>query len=169
MITPQQVILLGTCTRTHGKRGEVQVVADRDLLSPETNVQFVLFELDNILTPFRLVDWREKGADAYLFSLAGVDTEERALRLCGKRVFLLRSDLTDDPEDELLTWDDLIGYEVTDASLGRLGVVTEVDDSTINTLLLLDNGTIIPAHEDLIEEIDSEKKKLLVNLPDGLV
>lgn len=145
------------------------MVVEHDLLDDAPEVQFVLFELDNILTPFRLLEWREKGADAYLFRLAGVDSEERALRLCGKRVFLLRSDLTDNPEDELLTWNDLVGFEVIDAAAGRLGQVSEVDESTANTLLLLDSGTIIPAHEDLIEELDSEGKRLVVNLPEGLV
>ncbi|MBR3647738.1 MAG: 16S rRNA processing protein RimM [Paludibacteraceae bacterium] len=178
MITEQDIVFLGTCARTHGNRGEVQVTATRALLEEAEDKRaenasdkplFVLFELDRIFTPFRLTDWRSKGADSYLLRLAGVDTEAYAQRLCGNRVFLLREDLTDDPDDPLLTWDDLIGYEVVDIAAGKIGVVKQVDDSTLNTLLMLEDGTILPAHEDLIEEIDTEGKRLVVNLPEGIL
>jgi len=44
-----------------------------------------------------------------------------------------------------------------------------VDDSTINTLFLLDSEAVIPAHEDFITEIDSDQRKLYVSLPAGLI
>ncbi len=168
MIREQDVILLGTCTRTHGKQGEVQVVAERDFLDEANAPSFVIFSLDNILTPFHLLDWREKGADAYILSLEGMDSEEKARRLCERKVYLLRKDLTDDPEQELLTWGDLIGYEVLSAQGTRLGVIKDVDETTINTLFMLDNGAIVPAHEDLVTEIDSSEQRLYMDLPEGL-
>lgn len=169
MILLEDVIELGTCTRTHGKRGEVQVVSENDLLSEANHPTFILFSLDNILTPFRLLDWREKGANAYILSLDGIDSEEKAKRLCERKVYLLRKDLTDNPEEELLTWADLVGYELFNTGGSRLGVIRDVDESTINTLFLLDNGTILPAHEDLITEVDSAAKRLYVDLPEGLL
>ena len=169
MIQENEVILLGTCTRTHGRRGELQIISDNDLLSVAEDPDFLLFRLDQILTPFRLTDWREKGANAYIVSLEGIDSEERAERLCGNQVYLLRRDLTDNPDEPVLLWQDLIGYEVIDGELGSLGQIKNVDDSTLNTLFLLDNDVVIPAHEDFITSIDTDTRQIHVSLPDGLL
>ena len=169
MIQENEVILLGTCTRTHGRRGELHIISDNDLLSQADDPQFMLFRLNEILTPFRLTEWREKGANAYIVSLDGITTEEQAQRLCGNSVYLLRRDLTDDPDEPLITWQDLIGYEVIDNEMGSLGQIKNVDDSTLNTLFLLDNDVVIPAHEDFITEINSEARQLHVSLPAGLI
>ena len=169
MIQENEVIVLGTCTRTHGRRGELHIVSDNDLLSVADDPQFLLFRLDQILTPFRLTEWREKGANAYIVSLDGITTEEQAARLCGNPVYLLRRDLTDNPDEPVLLWQDLIGYEVIDNEMGSIGQIKNVDDSTLNTLFLLDNDVVIPAHEDFITEINSEARQLHVSLPAGLL
>ena len=169
MIQENEVILLGTCTRTHGRRGELHIISDNDLLSVAEDPQFLLFRLNQILTPFRLSEWREKGANAYIVSLDGITTEEQAARLCGNPVYLLRRDLTDNPDEPLLTWQDLIGYEVIDDQIGSVGQIKNVDDSTLNTLFLLDNDAVIPAHEDFIVSIDSDARPLHVSLPSGLL
>lgn len=169
MILENEVILLGTCTRTHGRRGELHIISDNDLLSIADDPEFLLFRLNNILTPFRLTDWREKGANAYIVSLDGITTEEQAQHLCGNHVYLLRRDLSDNPDEPLLLWQDLIGYEVIDDQLGTIGQIKSVDDSTLNTLFLLDNDTVIPAHEDFITSIDADARQLHVSLPSGLL
>ena len=169
MIQDSEVILLGTCTRTHGRRGEIHVISDNDLLSIAEDPDFILFRLNQILTPFRLLEWREKGANAYIISLDSIDTEEKAQCLCGTQAFLLRQDLSDNPDEPLLTWQDLIGYEVIDEALGSLGQIKNVDDSTLNTLFLLENNAVIPAHEDFITSIDSDARQLRVSLPSGLL
>ena len=190
MIQENEVIVLGTCTRTHGRRGELHIVSDNDLLSVADDPQFLLFRLDQILTPFRLTEWREKGANAYIVSLDGITTEEQAARLCGNPVYLLRRDLSDNPDEPVLLWQDLIGYEVIDAErspdetggaasaeeglIGQkkervIGTIKNVDDSTLNTLFLLDNNAVIPAHEDFIISIDADARQLHVSLPSGLL
>ena len=169
MIQENEVIVLGTCTRTHGRRGELHIVSDNDLLSVADDPQFLLFRLDQILTPFRLTEWREKGANAYIVSLDGITSEEQAARLCGNPVYLLRRDLTDNPDEPVLLWQDLIGYEVIDNEMGSIGQIKNVDDSTLNTLFLLDNNAVIPAHEDFITSIDTDARQLHVSLPSGLL
>ena len=43
MIADSDVILLGTCTRTHGRRGELHIISDNDLLSVAEDAEFLLF------------------------------------------------------------------------------------------------------------------------------
>ena len=48
------------------------------------------------------------------------------------------------------------------------GRVAAVDESTINTLLELEDGRLLPVHEDLIIEIDEPQKRIILDLPEGL-
>lgn len=125
---------------------------------------FLILNIQNILTPFRVVDWRGKGSDSLIFSLAGVDSEQKAQQLIGIEAFMLRKDIQEDSE-ELPTWQSLAGYRVVDTDQGELGKVTEVDESTINTLLTLSDGKMIPIHEDFIVSLETDSQTLTIRLP----
>ena len=47
----------------------------------------------------------------------------------------------------------------------KVGVIAEVDESTINTVATLEDGRMIPLHEDFITEIDEAARVLYVRLP----
>ena len=80
---------------------------------------------------------------------------------------MLRRDLNEEAE-EMMTWQDLTGYEVLNGEHVVQGKVAAVDESTINTLLELEDGRLLPVHEDLIIEIDEPQKRIILDLPDGL-
>ena len=163
MITPQEVIRIGTITRPHGKQGEVQCLMQNECWD-NAEATFLIQNIQHILTPFRVEDWRGKGSDSLIFRLAGVDSEQKAQQLIGTEVFMLRKDVQEDSE-ELPTWQSLMGYRVIDIDQGELGEVTEVDESTINTLLTLSGGKMIPIHEDFIIALEPENHTLTIRLP----
>jgi len=80
---------------------------------------------------------------------------------------VLRSDVQDE-EDGLMTWQDLTGYTIEDDEVGRVGVIDEIDESTINTLATLDDGRLVPLHEDFILDIDEDAHVLRVHFPFAL-
>ena len=88
MITTQDTVLIGTLTRTHGKQGEVQCRMNNELWD-EADAEFLILNLQNILVPFRVMDWRGKGAECLIFQLAGIDSEEKALPLIGADAYML--------------------------------------------------------------------------------
>ena len=109
---------------------------------------FVFVQRDGLFVPFR---------------------SEQISNLIGEEGFLLRSDVQDEG-DGTLTWQDLVGYEIRDKSgesreERTVGVIAEVDESTINTLATLEDGRMMPLHEDFIVEIGEEAKVLHVQLP----
>ena len=153
MITNEQVISIGRLTRTHGKRGELQCLMNNEYWD-NAEANFLILKLDNILVPFRVLDWRGKGSDSLIFQLSHIHNEQEAQRLIGAEAFMLISDMNQ--EDELLpTWQSLIGYRVVDTDQGDLGIVEEVDETTINTLITLNDGRMIPIHEDFIIDINA--------------
>ena len=92
---------------------------------------------------------------------------ENISELIGLEGFVLRSDVAEDGEGEL-TWQDLVGYSVQDQETGTVGIIAHVDESTINTLATLEDGKMLPLHEDFILDIDTENRVLHVNLPFAL-
>lgn len=140
---------IGTIRKTHGTNGELQALMNSDLFV-DTDPEFIILELDAIKVPFRVLDWRSKGDDV-LLQLKGVDTEQAANRLVGAPVFMENAV---GQEDTMMTWQDLVGLRVVDDEQGEQGVIDSVDESTVNTLLFLDNGRVLPIHEDFIVAID---------------
>ena len=103
---------------------------------------FVFVKRDGLFVPFR---------------------SEQIANLVGEEGFVLRSDVQDEG-DGTLTWQDLVGFEIEDD--GRVvGKIAQVDESTINTLAILEDERMIPLHEDFIVEIDEDARILRVNLP----
>ena len=163
MITNEQVISIGKITRTHGKRGEVQCLTSNEYWE-NADATFLILSIDNILVPFRVLDWRGKGSDSLIFQIDRITDEQMAQQLVGCQAYMLASDLSE--EDELMpTWQSLTGYSVLDTDQGKLGTIIHVDETTINTLVTLDNDQLIPLHEDFIINIEPDKKLLTICLP----
>ena len=163
MITKEEVIAIGRITRTHGKRGEIQCLTNNEFWD-NADATFLILNIDNILVPFRVLDWRGKGSDSLIFQLDHITDEQSAQALIGCQAYMLKSDICE--EDELLpTWQSLVGYRVLDTDQGELGTIVHVDETTINTLITLDNDQLIPLHEDFIINIDQENELLTICLP----
>ena len=108
--------------------------------------EFIFVQRDGLFVPFR---------------------SERISELMGEEIWVKRSDIAEE-EDGLMTWQDLVGYTVVDDEAGVLGLIETVDESTINTLATLEDGRMIPLHEDFIQEIDEDTRILRVHLPFAL-
>ena len=77
----------------------------------------------------------------------------------------------DDPDAELTA--DFVGFRIVDSSLGEIGTVTDIDDTTANVLFVVgtDAGdtVYIPVAEEFIDAIDDDRQVIETTLPDGLV
>ena len=166
MIQQNEVMYIGTLRRPHGKQGELQCAMENAYWD-EAEAEFLILSLEGILVPFRVLDWRGKGADTLIFSLKGVDSEEQAAHLVGAKAYMLRRDVAEDMEG-MLTWQDLVGYDVFTPAGNSRGRVSAVNETTINTLLEMEDGSLLPIHEDFIIEIDEQTHTMVLDLPEGL-
>lgn len=163
MITLDEVISIGTLTRPHGKVGEVQCRTTNELWD-DADATFLIIQIDGILVPFRVTDWRGKGADL-IFALDGINTETAAQKLCGNSVFMLRRDVVTPADETHISWQDLIGWHLTNAPEVT---ISAVDDTTANVLAVLSDGRMVPLHEDLISNLDETTHTLTLTIPEGL-
>jgi len=156
------VIKIGVIRRTHGKSGELQCHAENDLWE-NTEAEFLFLDLDAIYVPFRVLDWRTKGAEDLIFQLKGINSEQAASRLVGREVFMQRSDVTTNDNSPMLTWQDLVGAKLVDTAQGELGFIRAIDETTANILAELSDGRLVPLHEDFILSVSREE--ITVHLP----
>ncbi|MDE6854218.1 MAG: ribosome maturation factor RimM [Muribaculaceae bacterium] len=178
MISRSHLTRIGSLVKPHGIKGEISALFDVGIF-PEDGIETVFVELDGLMVPFRIEAVRERGAESRLLTLKGIRSQEDAARVTGRDICVEKALLDDgDSEDDGQVYlDDLIGYavEVEDAaaSVQRIGVIEDFDDSTPNLLFHVSapgNGTLlIPAVADFIENIDHDSRVVLMSLPEGLL
>ena len=104
--------------RPHGHRGEIQCTMLNDYWD-QADPEFLFLQLDQLYVPFRVLDWRGKGADTLIFTLSGIESEPEAARLVGAPAYMRRADMSAEAEEQI-AWSDLVGYRVIEVLLGPL-------------------------------------------------
>jgi len=135
------------------------------------DVSYVVLEIDGIFVPFFIDEYRFKTTETALIKFDSINSEPQAKDLAGLTVYLPKTFL-EKVEDNEIELDYFVGFDLIDKQAGLIGEITEVDQTTENALfvILRDNEELlIPVGDDYIRDIDHEKKKILVELPEGLL
>lgn len=168
MIKKEDVYKIGRIGKAHGVKGEVSFNFDDDVFD-RVEAEYLILEVDGILVPFFMEEYRFRSDNTALVKFEDIDTQERARELTNCDVFFPRH-LAEDDEDEVLTYSFLVGFDIIDDSTGKkVGTIASVDDSTLNILFELEDGTLIPASEELITDIDKDNKTITIALPEGIL
>lgn len=171
MIAKEDVFEIGQITKPHGLGGEVNFAFTDDIFD-RVDCDYLIIEMDGILVPFFIDKYRFRRTDSALVKFVDINKQEDAKQFTNKIVFFPRA-LSDEDEPKDLTWDFFINFTLYDSEMVIKGKITDVDTSTTNTLFCIDTPSheelLIPAHEDMIIDIDYEKCTLQMNLPEGLV
>jgi len=170
MILKTDVFPIGQINKPHGVNGEMSFSFTSDIFDRE-DIPYFVFEMQGILVPFFLEEYRFKGSSTGLLKLDGVTTDEQARAFYGLTIYLPKKFL-EKVEDAEIELDYFAGFSLVDAERGVLGVISEVDQTTENVLFVIpteDDELLIPAGEEYIDEIDHEKKIIYVRLPEGLL
>lgn len=171
MIKKESVYKIGRIGKPHGVDGEVSFHFNDDVFD-RTDADYLILDMDGILVPFFIDEYRFKTDETALVRFADISTQERARELTGSDVYFPREH--SDSDGDTLSWAEIVGYSVVDAASGRsVGTIESVDDSTINTLfeLLTPTGDdlLIPASDDLITSVDTDGRVITMQLPEGLL
>ena len=167
MIRREEVYKIGRLGKTHGVRGEISFLLDDDVFD-RTDADYLILDIDGILVPFFIEEYRFKTDNNALMKFDGIDTQERARELTGCDVYFPRSQADEDETN--ISWAELVGYSLIDSNSGKvIGEIAAIDDTTINILFELTGGKLIPASEELIQQIDTKQHQIEINLPIGIL
>jgi 16S rRNA processing protein RimM len=170
MILKDRVFPIGKVIRPHGINGEMSFNFTSDVFDAQ-EVPFFIFEKDGILVPFFIESYRFKSDTTALLKLQDINTEEEAREFSGQTVYLPDEYLETVSENEIDP-DYFNGFMLIDIEKGEIGPVSEVDRTTENILFVVSRGEeeiLIPAGGDYIVEIDHDSKKIILQLPEGLL
>ena len=167
MIRAEEVYKIGRLGKAHGVKGEVSFQFDDDIFD-RVDADYLVLDIDGILIPFFMEEYRFRSDTVCLVKFSGIDTQQRAQELTGCDVFFPRA--LAEKGDEMPSLASLVGFEiVNDADGETIGRIAAIDDSTVNILFELENGTLIPASDELITDIDAERRTIKMNIPEGLL
>ena len=165
------LIPVGRVVKAHGIRGEVKIVPYGETLgglgpgeklvpaSPSGNMEPAI----------TLVSLRShKNAFIGRFDLIG--DIDQAQALAGKELFIPKDRLPPLPDGEYYQFQ-LIGLAVQTRDGTDLGTLRSIMETGSNDVYVVEGAEkelLVPAIEDVILEIDLEKGKIIVELPEGL-
>ena len=167
MIKQEEVYKIGRLGKSHGVKGEVSFQFDDDIFD-RIDADYLVLDIDGILVPFFMEEYRFRSDTICLVKFKGIDTQQCAQELTGCDVFFPRS--LAEEGDEMPSLSMLVGFEIISVPDGSaIGKIAAIDDSTANILFELEDGTLIPANDDLIEMIDADQQQIKMEIPQGLL
>ena len=167
MLKKEDFVYYGKFLKPHGTKGEIGLEGDSILLGDECD--FVACDIDGILVPFFFETRRTKNCDTLIVKIERMESAEEVRFLTNREAYIPK-EWTED--SETLSWSFFRGFLAVDENIGEFGEIIDVDESTINTLFVIDNDgdeILIPAQEEFIVGIDQENREIIFNLPEGLV
>ena len=165
----QDCFLLGTIFKLHGYKGDVNIYNDNDIPLILSEIEFFFIEENNELIPYFAERKRIKKKNILLVKFEDIDTEEDALKILKKKVYLPKFILK---EEDLDYNKIIVGFDVIDKRLGKIGRVEFVNESTPQSLIIVKAGGrefFIPFHEQFVLNIILEKKIIQVDIPKELI
>jgi len=169
-MTIENCYKIGFIMKPHGLKGQVTIALDPEAPEDLATVENIFVEVRERLLPFFVESISIKASKAFL-KLEEVDTLEEAQRISRSAIFLPKSTRPRSGRGEFYD-DEVIGFEVTDSTLGVLGNITEVVQAGPNKLLSVnyaDREVLIPLNSPFIDSVNKSRKKITVSLPDGFL
>ncbi len=171
MIFPENVVQIGQLLKPYGIKGEMLLLFDRKSYS-DIDTSYYFLEIDGIFVPFFVEEMCFTSDVTARIKFEDVDDVDTASRYSDLRVYLPKESVKIINDKTVTKWDFFVGYSMMDRTLGDIGAIDAVDDSTMNVLFVVtknDREYLVPATEDFILEIDEPRKILHVDLPQGLI
>ena len=162
---------LGKIAKKFSFKGEVLLYLDTDEPELYENMESVFVEFNKNLVPFFIENSSLHKNDFLRVQFEDVDTEEEADSIMNCDVYLPLSMLPKLSGNKFY-FHEVIGFELEDKRLGIFGKIVSINDTTAQPLFEVLNGEVemlIPMIDHFLVEIDRENKKVIMDLPEGLV
>jgi 16S rRNA processing protein RimM len=162
---------LGKIAKKFSFKGEVLIYLDTDEPELYENLESVFVECNKHLVPFFIENSNLHKNDFLRVRFEDVTNEEEADALLGNAVYLPLKMLPKLTGNKFY-YHEVIGFEVEDQRLGIVGIIQSINDSSAQPLFEVLNGEVeilIPMIDLFLVKIDRENKKVIMNLPEGLI
>ncbi|HEV3222646.1 MAG TPA: ribosome maturation factor RimM [Puia sp.] len=161
---------IGKIVSVFGLKGEVIVQHHLGNKIAVTKIKVIFIEQKKEeLLPYFVESARKKGEDDLYLKLEGIDSKEAASKFIRREVWIKEEEVQiHTRKNNPIGW---VGYQVVDQGkdLGPIMEVIEQPHQVLCRLEINSKEVLIPINEQTLQRIDHKSKKLLLNLPDGLL
>jgi len=161
---------LGYIVKAIGNKGILRIQLDTDNPSYYKNLKEISVAIKDQLVNYpieEIVITDDKANVAF----KNIDSTEVAKLLQGCSLYLPLSSLPKLKGNKFY-FHEVTGYEVYDKTHGFVGVVESVLDQTYQAILQItfeDKEILIPITDEIIKDVDRDKKRIDIEAPDGLI
>jgi len=162
---------LGKIAKKFSFKGEVLIFLDTDEPELYENMESVFVEFNKNLVPFFIENSNLHKNDFLRVKFEDVDDEAEADSIMGCEIYLSLN-LLPKLEGNQFYFHEVIGFEIEDQRLGVFGKIVSINDSSAQPLFEVVNGNVeilVPMIDQFLVKIDRENKKVIMDLPEGLV
>ena len=161
--------IVGKVTKSFGPDGGLLINLYDDF--PETiDLEEPLYAMiDSLPVPLFFDSFKRHGQSGAEVRFADFDNEIRAAELVGAELYRQSAE---EPDDDVVYLEDLVGFAVSFDDLPYHGTVSGYVDNDMNPLFEIDidgKSVLIPAAEEMISELDIEEHRIEFSLPEGLI
>ncbi len=162
---------LGKIAKKFSFKGEVLIYLDTDEPELYENMESVFVEFNKNLVPFFIENSSLHKNDFLKVKFEDIETEADADEIMGCEIYLPISMLPK-LEGNKFYFHEVIGFDIEDQRLGIFGKIVSINDSSAQPLFEVVNGSVeilVPMIDQFLVKIDRPNKKVVMNLPEGLV
>lgn len=164
------MIQIGYTQKTHGVAGEIKVNIEpvyEDLFLEQKRV---FLDIKGQKVPYFIQHAR--GGGVLIVKFEDVPNREEAQKLQSKGIFLPKAEVTIVEAVPEAVYASLVGYVLADRTLGDIGPIERIIDLPQHELAEVryqNRLVLVPLHEQSIVYTDKLKRRVLTDLPEGLL
>lgn len=169
-MTKDTCFYVGKIVKTHGLKGEVTLRIDNEQFDEIEELNYFLLDINDKLIPYFVENITFHSNKSFVL-FQDLKTLEAANQLVGISVYL-PLDLLPEKDGNDFYSHEVVDFLVVDEEKGELGKVQEIIEYPTQSLIqIVINGkeVLIPIHDDIIQDVDREEKKIYINAPNGLI
>ena len=167
----QEFIIIAKVVSTHGNKGEVNVFPLTDSSDRFKNLSTIFLKNNHNQTILNIEKIRIK-KDIVILKLKDIENIKEAKKLVGSFLEVERKNAMKLPKNTYFIFE-IIGLEVYTENNVFLGKVENVISTGSNDIYIVKDKNkkelFIPAIRDVIREVNLEKKRMTINMVDGLI
>lgn len=169
-MTKDTCFYVGKIVKTHGLKGEVTLRIDNEQFDEIEELNYFLLDINDKLIPYFVENITFHSNKSFVL-FQDLKTLEAANQLVGISAYL-PLDLLPEKDGNDFYSHEVVDFLVIDEEKGELGKVQEIIEYPTQSLIqILINGkeVLVPIHDDIIQDVNREEKKIYIKAPNGLI
>lgn len=166
------LVPIGTIGKSIGYKLAVRIDPYPDFDSTWKNIDKCLIKVSGIWAPF-FIKSKVHHKDFIEVQFEDISTDQDVKDILHQEIFVKARDISgDDQSEEQGGLEDWISFTIIDNEAGEIGEIKEVEELPGQIMAMVQYGSkkvAVPLTEDLILDIDVEKRTIMMNLPIGLL